>query len=118
AKGRTRLSIISTKFLGDNAGIEFWLSQFLISVSRWASRHPSGELQAVLMLDEADMYLPAQRRPVTKGPLEDLLKRARSAGISLFLATQSPGDFDSKCRDNIRNWFIGRVKEKTALDKL
>ena len=50
--------------------------------------------------------------------MEDLLKRARSAGLGLLLATQSPGDFDYKCRDNIRTWFVGRVKEPTALAKM
>jgi DNA helicase HerA-like ATPase len=50
--------------------------------------------------------------------MEDLLRRARSAGLGLLLATQSPGDFDYKCRDNIRAWFVGRVKEETALAKM
>ena len=36
----------------------------------------------------------------------------------MFLATQSPGDFDYKCRDQVLNWFIGRVKEKVAIEKL
>ena len=116
--GRVPLSIVNTKFLGDNAGIEFWVAQFLMTLSRWTSQHPSEDLQLAVMFDEADMYLPAQRQPATKPLMEDLLKRARSAGVSVFLATQSPGDLDYKCRDKIRTWFVGRVKEKTALDKL
>jgi DNA helicase HerA-like ATPase len=75
-------------------------------------------LQAALLFDEADLYLPALRQPPTKEPMEDLLKRARSAGVGLLLATQSPGDFDYKGRDNIRAWFVGRVKESTALAKM
>lgn len=46
------------------------------------------------------------------------LKRARSAGLGVFLATQSPGDLDYRCRDNIRTWFVGRVAEKTAVEKM
>jgi len=69
-------------------------------------------------LDEADQYLPAARQPATKAPMENLLKRARSAGVGLMLATQSPGDFDYKCRDNIRTWLVGRIKEATAVGKL
>jgi energy-coupling factor transporter ATP-binding protein EcfA2 len=116
--GRTRLSILSTKFLGDNNNVLFWVSQLLIEVTRWLNRNPSNGLQAVLMFDEADLYLPAMRQPSTKQPMENLLKRARSAGLGLMLATQSPGDFDYKCRDTIRAWLVGRVKEKTALDKM
>ena len=48
----------------------------------------------------------------------DLLRRARSAGVGVLVATQSPGDLDYKCRDNVRTWFVGRVAEKTAVDKM
>ncbi|MFY0527159.1 helicase HerA domain-containing protein [Archangium gephyra] len=116
--GRTRLSIISTKFLGDTNSVLFWVSQLLIETGRWLNRNPAHSLQAVLMFDEADLYLPAMRQPSTKQPMENLLKRARSAGLGLMLATQSPGDFDYKCRDTIRSWFIGKVKEKVSLDKM
>lgn len=116
--GKTRLSVVSTKFLRDSAQILFWVSQLLMAVGRWTSEHPKGELQAVLLFDEADLYLPATGQPATKGPMENLLKRARSAGVGIFLATQSPGDLDYKCRDNIRSWFLGRIKEPVALAKL
>jgi energy-coupling factor transporter ATP-binding protein EcfA2 len=116
---KTRLTIINTQYLGGSGAVDFWLAQFLLAAGRWAARNPSPDrLQAVFLFDEADQYLPATRQPATKGPMENLLKRARSAGIGLFLATQSPGDFDYKCRDQIRLWFIGRVKESTAIAKL
>jgi energy-coupling factor transporter ATP-binding protein EcfA2 len=116
--GRTRLSIISTKFLGDTPRVLFWVAQLLLETNRWASQHPASQLQAVLLFDEADLYLPAVGVPATKQPMENLLKRARSAGVGVMLATQSPGDFDYKCRENVRNWFVGRIRETTALNKL
>lgn len=118
ASKRPRLSIISTKFLGDEPAVLFWVSQLLLELNRFASRTPSATLQAAVMFDEADLYLPATSKPPTKPPLESLLKRARSAGMSIMLATQSPGDLDYKCRENVRNWFIGLVKEPRALEKL
>ncbi|MEZ4308699.1 MAG: helicase HerA-like domain-containing protein [Polyangiaceae bacterium] len=116
--GRTRLSIVSTKFLGDNARILFWVSQLLLSLSRWVTRSPTRRLQAIALFDEADMYLPAQSQPATKAPMENLLRRARSGGLGLMLATQSPGDLDYKCRDNLRSWFVGRVTQQVAIDKM
>ncbi len=47
-----------------------------------------------------------------------LLKRGRSAGVGVFLATQNPGDFDYRCRDNVTTWLVGKIKEPTALNKL
>lgn len=114
----TRLSIISTKFLGDTAKVQFWVARLLIELSRWASAHPSSQLQAAVLLDEADMYLPAQSKPATKEPLQDLLKRARSAGIGVLLATQSPGDLDYRARDNISTWFVGKIAETRAIAKM
>jgi Helicase HerA, central domain len=115
---RTRLSIIYTGFLGDNENILFWISQFLSEALRFCQRNPNDELQAVVMFDEADLYIPANSKPATAEPLQSLLKRARSAGLGLMLATQSPGDLDYKSRDQITSWFIGRVREDTALRKL
>ncbi|MGE3228478.1 MAG: helicase HerA-like domain-containing protein [Hyphomicrobium sp.] len=116
--GRTRLSIIYTGFLGDNENILFWVAQFLSEALRFCQRNPNEELQAVVMFDEADLYIPANAKPATAEPLQSLLKRARSAGLGLMLATQSPGDLDYKSRDQITSWFIGRVREDTALRKL
>jgi len=116
--GRTRLSIIYTGFLGDNENILFWVAQFLSETLRFCQRNPNDELQAVVMFDEADLYIPANAKPATAEPLQSLLKRARSAGLGIMLATQSPGDLDYKSRDQITSWFIGRVREDTALRKL
>ena len=116
--GRSRFSIISTKFLPDNDAVEFWVSRLLIEIVRAVSNRPSEGLSAVLFLDEADLYLPATRKPATKEPMLDLLRRGRSAGLGIFLASQSPGDFDYKARDQIRTWYVGRVSEKTAVEKM
>jgi GTPase SAR1 family protein len=116
--GRTRLSVVYTGFLGDNENILFWVSQFLSEALRFCQRNPNDELQAVVMFDEADLYIPANSKPATAEPLQSLLKRARSAGLGIMLATQSPGDLDYKSRDQVTSWFIGRVREDTALRKL
>ncbi|MEZ4683160.1 MAG: AAA family ATPase [Caldilineaceae bacterium] len=115
---KTQLSIINLGALGDNANILFWVSQFLLDLNRYAQKNPSNKLQAVVLFDEADLYLPAVGKPSTKEPMESLLKRARSAGLGILLATQSPGDLDYKSRDQISSWFVGKVKETTALNKL
>ena len=115
---KTQLSVISTKFLGDTSSIQFWVAQLLLEIDRWMSRNPAKHLRAVVLFDEADLYLPATSKPVTKLPMENLLKRARSAGLGVMLGTQSPGDFDYKARENINTWFIGKIKEKPAIQKM
>ena len=116
--GKTRLAVVNTQSLGDAGTIDFWVGQFLAAFDRWRAKNPSPRLQAVILLDEADVYLPAVGKPAAKGPLESLLRRGRSAGLGVFLATQSPGDLDYKGRDQILTWLLGRVKEPTAIAKL
>jgi hypothetical protein len=115
--GKTRLAVISTQWLGSAA--DFWVGQFFAAFDRWRAKSPSKTLQAVLLLDEATHYLPAgASKPAAKAPLESLLRQGRSAGLGVFLSTQSPGDLDYKGRDQVLTWLIGRVKEPTALNKL
>ena len=62
--------------------MQFWIAQFVMEVGRWISRAPApdGTLQAVLMFDEADLYLPAVRQPASKEPMEHLLRRRGPPG--------------------------------------
>src|SRR5262249_35683353 len=114
--GRVRLSVISTRFL-DAAKVDFWVSQLLVAVARYCAKSPTSHLQGVFLFDEADAYLPAgNKQPATKAPMEDLLRRGRSAGIGVFLATQSPGDFDYKCKENVSTWLLGNIKQPQALE--
>ena len=48
----------------------------------------------------------------------DLLRRARSGGIGVMLATQNPGDIDYKARDNIGTWLVGKVAQDRAIEKM
>jgi hypothetical protein len=64
-------------------------------LSRWncnrGAKSLRQRLQAVLLFDEADIYLPAgTRQPATKATMEDLLKRARSAGVGIPWRRKAP----------------------------
>ncbi|MHB0959486.1 MAG: ATP-binding protein [Pirellulaceae bacterium] len=117
-QGKTRLCVITTKFLGDAANIHFWVAHLLLELTRWLSKEPASALQAVVLFDEADLYLPATGKPATKEPMESLLKRARSAGLGVMLATQSSGDLDYNCQDNISTWWLGQIEEDATIRKM
>ena len=115
---RPRLSIINTSALTEVSVLQFWVSRLLTELSRLARRRPSRTLQAAAFFDEADAYVPAVGSPPTKEPMFDLLRRARSTGIGVLLATQNPGDFDYKARDNIGTWLVGKVAQDRAIEKM
>ncbi len=115
---RPRLTIINTSALSEVSLLQFWISRLLIELARLGRRRPSKTLQAAVFFDEADTYVPATGAPPTKEPMFDLLRRARSTGIGVLLATQNPGDFDYKARDNIATWLVGKVAQERAIDKM
>ena len=63
----------------------------MIELSRLARQRSSKTLQGVAFFDEADAYVPAIGAPATKEPMFDLLRRARSGGLGVLLATAESG---------------------------
>jgi Helicase HerA, central domain len=116
--GKPRLSIINTSALTEVPVLQFWISRLLVELSRLGRKRPSPTLQAVAFFDEADTYVPATSTPPTKEPMFDLLRRSRSTGIGVLLATQNPGDFDYKARDNINTWLLGKIAQDRAIEKM
>lgn len=115
---RPKLTIINTSALTEIAVLQFWVSRLLIELARLSRRRPTKTLQGVAFFDEADAYVPAIGAPPTKEPMFDLLRRARSGGLGILLATQNPGDFDYKARDNIATWLVGKVAQDRAIEKM
>ncbi|HEY0192507.1 MAG TPA: hypothetical protein VGC42_15415, partial [Kofleriaceae bacterium] len=116
--GVPRLSIINTSALTEVSVLQFWISRLLVEISRLGRKRPSATLQAAAFFDEADTYIPAMSAPPTKEPMFDLLRRSRSTGIGVLLATQNPGDLDYKARDNINTWLLGKIAQDTAIGKM
>jgi energy-coupling factor transporter ATP-binding protein EcfA2 len=116
--GRPRLSIINTAALAEIPVLQFWISRLLVELGRLARKRPSKALQAAVFFDEADAYIPATAAPPTKEPMFELLRRARSEGVGIVLATQNPGDLDYKARDLIGTWLVGKVAQDRAIEKM
>ncbi|HET9624020.1 MAG TPA: helicase HerA-like domain-containing protein [Kofleriaceae bacterium] len=119
ADHKTPLAIVSTKFLGDLDRVQSWVAHLIGCLARFVARAPSAELHTVLMIDEADVFMPAgMTKPPSKEPLQDLLKRARAAGLGVMLASQSPADFDYRSREQINTWLLGRIADARSIEKM
>lgn len=116
--GKARLAIISAHALTDDAALQLFVSRVMVDLARMVRRTPRPKLHAVAFFDEADKYIPATSNPATKDPMFDLLRRARSGGLGVLLATQNPGDLDYRARDNIQTWLIGKVAQDRAIEKM
>jgi hypothetical protein len=116
--GRTRLSIVETRFIGERPAVDYWAARLFGELNFFARQKQQSALSALVFLDDAEHYLPAQGKPAAKEPLVELLERGRSAGIGVLLASHDPAELDYRCRDNIHTWFAGRVLERAALERM
>ncbi|MBC7975459.1 MAG: AAA family ATPase [Myxococcales bacterium] len=113
--GRTPLAIVHTGFLGDGPRLQAWTAQLIGMVSRELVSSGSNAARAMLVLDGADLFLPAgPRNPPAKQPLQELLKRAGTIGLGLVLVSQRPGDIDYQSCAPIETWLVGKADELTV----
>jgi hypothetical protein len=116
--GRVPLAIVHTGILGDGARLRSWIAHMIGSVNRELASSTSGVLRTMVVLDDADLLLPAGvgKAPVNE-PVQDLLKRAGAAGLGVVLASRRPGELDYRRCAPIDTWFIGKTDD-LALDKM
>jgi len=124
---KTRISVICTNILSSADQKQIVVSQIAQSLYNWMvsnidSCEDEGEtpIRALLYIDEVHDYLPPsnKKKPLSKDPLERLLREARKFGVCILLASQNPGDLDYKCLGQVNTWFIGKIAEQQSLEKL
>jgi len=113
--GRPQASILYVAHLSD-AERQFIVTMVLSKVITWMrSQAGSGELRALVYMDEVFGYVPPTAEPPSKKPILTMLKQARAFGVGLLLSTQNPVDLDYKAMSNAGTWCIGRLQ--TERDK-
>ncbi|MGD8487082.1 MAG: ATP-binding protein, partial [Chloroflexota bacterium] len=115
ADGRPQAAIISVSHLSE-AERMFVVTLILSKMVTWIRRQSgTGELRALIYMDEVFGYVPPTAAPPAKKPILTILKQARAHGVGLVLSTQNPVDLDYKAISNAGTWLIGRLQ--TERDK-
>ncbi len=115
ADGTPQAAIVYLAHLSDDER-QFVVTLILSKLITWMRRQPgSGELRALVYMDEVYGFAPPTAQPPAKKPILTLLKQARAFGVGLLLATQNPVDLDYKAMSNAGTWCIGRLQ--TERDK-
>ena len=113
--GRPRAAVITTSHLSDEQR-QSVTAMVLAKLITWMRQQSgTGDLRALLYMDEVAGYLPPTANPPTKAPIMLLLKQARAFGIGVVLSTQNPVDVDYKALSNAGTWLVGRLQ--TEQDK-
>ena len=115
ADGKPQAAIISVSHLSE-AERMFVVTLILSKMVTWTRRQSgTGELRALIYMDEVFGYVPPTAAPPAKKPILTILKQARAHGVGMVLSTQNPVDVDYKAISNAGTWMIGRLQ--TERDK-
>lgn len=107
---KTRCPIIYMAHLNETER-QFVVTLILSKVVTWMRSRPgTGELGALIYMDEAFGYAPPTAEPPSKKPILTILKQARAFGVGLVLVTQNPVDIDYKAMSNTGTWIVGRLQ--------
>ncbi|GMQ92755.1 MAG: DUF87 domain-containing protein [Acidimicrobiia bacterium] len=114
-EGKPQASIVYIAHL-DETERQFIVTMLLSKVITWMRSQPgSGDLRALIYMDEVFGFVPPTAEPPSKKPILTILKQARAFGVGLLLSTQNPVDLDYKAMSNAGTWCIGRLQ--TERDK-
>jgi hypothetical protein len=108
--GKTPCAIIYMAHLSETER-QFVVTLLLSKVVTWMRSKPgTGELGALVYMDECFGYVPPSAEPPSKKPILTILKQARAFGVGLLLVTQNPVDIDYKAMSNAGTWIVGRLQ--------
>ena len=115
AEGKPQAAVLYLAHLSDDER-QFVVTMVLSRLITWMRSQPgTGDLRALVYMDEVFGFVPPTAMPPAKKPILTLLKQARAFGVGMLLATQNPVDLDYKAMSNAGTWCIGRLQ--TERDK-
>lgn len=116
--GTPRCAVVTIAHLSEEER-QFITAMVLSKAVTWMRRQSgTGDLRALLYMDEVMGYLPPTANPPSKQPIMTLMKQARACGLGVVLSTQNPVDIDYKAISNAGTWMIGRLQTERDKDRL
>lgn len=110
SKKKPQAAIISLAHLSEEER-QFVVTLLMSKMVTWMRQQPgTGDLRALIYMDEVFGYVPPVESPPSKKPILTILKQARAFGVGLVLSTQNPVDIDYKAISNAGTWMIGRLQ--------
>ncbi|MFC8042882.1 ATP-binding protein [Nocardia sp. NPDC057353] len=108
---RARISVISCIGLPVDEQRQTFVNQLQLALFAWIKRNPAGDrpLGGLLVLDEAQTFVPQGRAVVSSQSTLQLAAQARKYGLGMVYATQAPKALDNRVSGNAATQFFGRL---------
>jgi hypothetical protein len=105
-----RISVISFIGLSGEGPVRF-VSRLQAALFSWFRARPAGDrpLGGLLVMDEAQNFVPAGASNPSTESTVDLIRQIRKYGLGIVLASQAPKGINNQALGNTANQFIGRL---------
>jgi hypothetical protein len=108
---RARVSVISCIGLPNDDQRQTFVNQLQLALFAWIKRHPAGDrpLGGLLVLDEAQTFVPARGVTASSESTLKLAAQARKYGLGMVYATQVPKGLHNVVAGNAATQFFGHL---------
>lgn len=115
---RARISIISFVGLPNDDQKQGFVSQLEMALFSWVKKNPAGErpLGGLLVIDEAQNFVPSGRAVASSRPTMALVSQARKYGLGLLFATQAPKGLHNHIAGNASTQIFGFLNAPVQID--
>lgn len=118
SRGKARLSIISTAALSSDQERQRFVASLCSAIYQWMLDLDGSQMWGALFIDEVAPFLPPVMKPPAKQPLSLLLRQSRKYGVSVIVASQSPGDLDFTALGQVGTIAVGRLSTRQEIQKI
>ncbi|MGO9170762.1 MAG: ATP-binding protein [Rhodomicrobium sp.] len=119
AAGKTRISVINFSGLPSDEQKQAFVNQLAMILFTWIKKRPASAerpIQGLLVIDEAQNFVPSGRGVPSKASLIGLTQQGRKYGLGLIFATQAPRGIDHQIILNCTTQFIGKANAPAAIE--
>ncbi|MEW2016348.1 DUF87 domain-containing protein [Rhodococcus sp. NPDC076796] len=107
---KARVSIINLAGLQSDVQREGFVNQLEMALFSWLRKNPSEKpLGGLLVIDEAQNFVPAGKQKISSESTIALISQARKYGLGMVFATQAPKGLDNKIPGNASTQFFGKL---------
>tara|TARA_Y100001970_G_scaffold275829_2_gene377596 strand:- start:7987 stop:9930 length:1944 start_codon:yes stop_codon:yes gene_type:complete len=119
---KTHISIIYLNSIINDNKKDFFISVLNQKIFYWMKQqtaiNDNNKLQCAYLIDEISPWIPPVKKTLCKESFERLFKESRKFGVSLIIATQSPGDIDYKIISQVSTTLLGKIQMKQEIEKV
>jgi hypothetical protein len=114
---RARISVISCIGMPTDEQRQTFMNQLQLALFGWVKQNPAGDrpLGGLLVLDEAQTFIPARGTTASSASTLQLATQARKYGLGLVYATQAPKALHNLVTGNAATQFFGLLNASAQI---